>query len=599
MTQTESRTEAQRQPPSPQSPKVGKLRPSQAVTQHGPGAIVDLPELSVIIAGIGNWFPTEADRVAEPRLERWLGVQGLYRPPVGRPGVFGGIPAFIFPEYLVCPHKKCRRLALYGDFTSHDRGEFRCNAPVHRDLTVKPTAFPARFLVACPRGHIDDFPWRDWVHKGATDCSRPLKLEDRGRTGSANDLQVECECGEKRGLGDAFKREAHAGCTGRQPWLHPSNREAGCTAEPRTILRGASNAYFPVTASALSIPPWSDPIQLELTRYREGLAKVDSKEKLKAGLEMELLNVGDMLQRWSVEDIWKALSAEADQAETNLKVREYQSFIHPELPSETGTEFEIDERDVPPTLERHADLVVAATRLREVRALRAFNRIDAVPDFGERTDVREVEVRMAPIGGRGDNWRPAVELRGEGVFIRLAENVVRDWEAREAVKAREAFLAPKFHEYWQIPGEVPFPGMRYVLLHTFAHALIREMSLECGYSSSSLQERIYCEAGDDPMSGILIYTASSDSDGSLGGLVDLALPRRLDPIVDAALRNSAFCASDPLCAGGDAGSHDRLNGAACHACLLLAETSCEFGNRLLDRNVLTSTLVHKELELFG
>jgi hypothetical protein len=146
--------------------------------------------------------------------------------------------------------------------------------------------------------------------------------------------------------------------------------------------------------------------------------------------------------------------------------------------------------------------------------------------------------------------------------------------------------------------EREFPGMRYVLLHTLAHVLIRQLALDCGYSSSALRERIYCRTSDEAMAGLLIYTASSDSDGSLGGLVDQAGPDRLGSVLANALRESAYCASDPLCGGGDIGAATNLNGAACHACLLLAETSCEFGNRLLDRATLVETLGDRGMAFF-
>lgn len=77
----------------PRSPKVGKLRPSQVVTQHGPGAVVDLPELSVIIGGTNHWFTTGIDRVCEPRLEAFLHVRALYRPPQPEPGKLDGLPS--------------------------------------------------------------------------------------------------------------------------------------------------------------------------------------------------------------------------------------------------------------------------------------------------------------------------------------------------------------------------------------------------------------------------------------------------------------------------------------------------------------------------
>lgn len=582
------------------SVKVGKLRPSQAVTQHGPGAVVDLPELSVIMSGINHWYPSARDRIVEPRLEAFIQASALFRAPKPGPAHFGGLPAFIFPEYLVCPRGKCRRLAPFTDYAFQDRvGDFRCVSPAHSGDGRKPTVFPARFLVACPRGHIDDFPWREWAHSGATDCSGELKLIDRGSSGSANDLLVECSCGKKQPLGRAFQRDAHGYCSRRQPWIGPKRiDDRECEEAPRTILRGASNAYFPVVASALSIPPFSDPIHQDLAPHLEQLKTAGSRDKLKAGLEQGFYDIGDLLSRYTIDVIWEALARQDDPpVEEDLRDREYAALMNPEHAVEPEAEFEAQHRDAPETFRGQISNVIAATRLREVRALRAFTRIDSLPDVGERHDVSKVEARLAPIGLKEVTWRPATELRGEGIFLRPDEKALVAWEHAGPVTARAEELGPAFEDAWQNRGMVTFPGMRYVLLHSLAHVLMREMSLDSGYSSSALRERIYCSP-EKEMAGILIYTASSDSDGSLGGLVDLAIPDRLEPIIEEALRGSRFCAADPLCAGGAAGTHTNLNGAACHACLLLAETSCEMGNRLLDRAVLSGTIAEGSLAFF-
>jgi hypothetical protein len=585
------------------SRKVGKLRPSQVVTQHGPGAVVDLPTLSVVMAGINYWKKTDSDRVSEPRLEQFLRVDALFRPPVPGPGKFGGLPAFLFPEYLVCPAEGCRRIRHYSRFSYNERHrEYRCDNLQQHHNGRAITVFPARFMIACARGHMDDFPWAMWAHGGASDCDSDLVLEDRGFSGSANDLYVKClkHGGQGSALGAAFGGGVLGGCSGRRPWLSPTDHEAGCGEATRTILRGASNAYFALESSALSIPPWSDPIQLAVAPYREQLKTADSFTKLKAGVEGEFYDISELLQHYTIDQIWDALSREPE-AEENLKIREYESFVHPEQAMEPGAEFDVEDVRVPPGFTKPMVQVAAAYRLREVRALRGFTRIDAVLDLGERTDVQELEVRVAPLGLRENRWLPAVALRGEGLFVRLAEDLVHEWETRPAVAAAGTELQSLFTE-WLVQRGVdvrPFPGMRYVLLHTLAHVLLRTMSLECGYSSSALRERIYCNVGNEPMSGLLIYTASGDSEGSLGGLVDLAEPSRLGPIILESLRDARFCASDPLCGDRGFSTAGQLNGSACHACLLVAETSCEFSNRLLDRNVLVETVGDRQTSFFA
>jgi hypothetical protein len=150
-----------------------------------------------------------------------------------------------------------------------------------------------------------------------------------------------------------------------------------------------------------------------------------------------------------------------------------------------------------------------------------------------------------------------------------------------------------------IPPEELKPA-RLVLLHTFSHVLVRQLALDSGYSSASLRERLYCSGSQARMAGILIYTATPDSEGSLGGLVELAKPGKLGPLIERALESSRLCANDPLCADREGilqGSD--LNGAACHACLLLSETACELGNFHLDRGVLMGTLGGNDLAFFS
>lgn len=133
---------------------------------------------------------------------------------------------------------------------------------------------------------------------------------------------------------------------------------------------------------------------------------------------------------------------------------------------------------------------------------------------------------------------------------------------------------------------------RYLLLHTLSHLFIQQLALDCGYSSASLRERIYSSPDPrEPMAGILVYTATSDSEGSLGGLVEMGRPDFLGPMLTRGLQDAQLCANDPLCADREPNSTGtQLNGAACHACLLISETACEAGNNFLDRGVLVRTL---------
>lgn len=583
---------------------IGDIRPSQIITTFGPGSIVDLRTLSVIIAGLDYWNPLDEELIDEPRLLRALGKHAFYRPASrvdhrGQP--VGGVPTIIFPAWLVCP--RCGRLAPWQEFVwEQKRQRFLCKE-TRCPGKGNAVAFPSRFIVACPNGHLDDFPWLTCVHGGqAQDCQGPLKLVDRGLSGSISDLLVVCEgCGARRPMGHAFgeQRAAAIGpCTARRPWLGTDDVDPdGCDAEPRPLLRGASNAWFPVLRSALSIPPWVNPVQEAVGKYERHMIRLDSLEKVE--MFLELGNYPE-LERFTAEEIWSALQERRNRTlrtVTDLLWEEWLAFRQPS--AGTGkTEFETRQVGLPPGPEPWLARVVQATRLREVRAILGFTRIDAL---GEPGDDSAAEIKIAPLSRRPMDWLPAVEIRGEGIFIEFHEDALRTWENRDDVKTLSGNLS-RIYALWRKERGLPdaaFPGIRYVLLHSIAHMLIRQLSLDCGYSASSIRERIYCSSNPDkPMAGILLYTAVADSEGSLGGLVELGEPDRFGLLMRAALRGATVCSSDPLCAEHRAEEHGILNGAACHACLMVSETSCERGNRLLDRNLAVPTFAGSSLAFF-
>jgi hypothetical protein len=228
-------------------------------------------------------------------------------------------------------------------------------------------------------------------------------------------------------------------------------------------------------------------------------------------------------------------------------------------------------------------------RLREVRVLTSFTRILPSTSSDEKY--------LSPLYETHPGWLPGMEVLGEGIFIELLPEKLADWETRSDVRARADRIDTKYRATFRQRGTNPDRTIspRLLLLHTLAHALINEWSLDCGYPASSLRERLYSSV---TMAGFLIYTATSDSAGSLGGVIAEATPERLDVSLEGALARSSWCSSDPLCSESDASGVDSLNLAACHACILLPEVSCEEMNVLLDRGLLVGTLAHPELGFF-
>ncbi len=286
----------------------------------------------------------------------------------------------------------------------------------------------------------------------------------------------------------------------------------------------------------------------------------------------------------------------------NLKLPEWEVFAHPG-PHRASREFQI--RPVPPPTEWTAVLerVVLVERLRVVQALVGFTRIQSPGDFD---DVEELpEDRRAPLSREQPRWLPAVEVRGEGIFLQFREDGLQGWVRGGPAATQREQVFHETHARWRQSRNLPplpvtFPNLRYLLLHTIAHALIRQLSLDCGYAMASIRERIYSlnpEDEDGPMAGVLLYTAATDSEGTLGGLVRLGEPDELGRHISFALERASLCASDPLCAEHVPDQYG-LHGAACHACLFLPETSCERGNKYLDRTLLVPTVAEPGIALF-
>ena len=574
--------------------RAGKVRPSQTVTQFGPGALIDLPTLSMVVTGIGDWETSTARRVDEPRLARKLGVDFFRRPPFYRPqSGTGGLPVRVFPRFMVCP--LCNRLAPHTAFKFEERPntEYVCTAAHSRGR--EQSVYPARFMVACRRGHLDDFPWHHYVHGYDVECQAELRLTDSGRTGAMTDLWVRCSVHHKsRNLGQATGTNARKRlpkCRGFRPWLGTKSFEQ-CDEEIHVILRGASNAYFPVVESAISVPPWSDPIQLAIGEYVEELAKVNSLEDL--NMFLKFVNV-PALDEFPPEQVWAGIQRRrsGDLGIDDLRREEWTSLTRNKGHIDPKAEFQIRPTPIPKGVGKYIAGVTQVVRLREVRALRGFTRIDPIPDIGDLGEVEAINAGLAPLAANRLSWLPGIDQRGEGVFLRLVESSVARWEESTPVSVlhnRHAAAQSEWYAARDMVTPQPKPA-RYLLLHALAHLLIRQFGLDCGYASSSLRERIYCSKGPDAMAGILIYTASPDSEGSLGGLVEMSLPDHLGPMLERALEGSKLCSNDPLCADREvSATGTQLNGAACHACLLESETSCESGNNYLDRAVLVGTL---------
>lgn len=590
----------------------GELRQSQVVTTFGPGAMLDLPNHSVLVSGLDFWS-RGGDEIVEPRLTSKLaqivGVPTLklYSPPPKQDDPTATptwIDVFQFPEWFITqdvdPHDGAtttrsrmlvHRLALHrGKFIDLDRR--------------RRSVVPVRFVRACRNGHIGDVDWYSFVHGGQTDCRRQLWIDERGTSGDLSEVWIRCECGRERTMAQAaiLQNRALGHCDGSRPWLGPRMREQ-CGEPNRLLIRTASNAYFPQTMTVISLPDRDETVRQAVDAVWEFLEAAESeadvaRERKKARVKAALDGISD-------QEAWiqiRSRRGEAANQDRPVKVAEMETLIacQEEL-GEDRPDGKFFARKLPPAMWNQPWMsaisnVVLVHRLREVIAQVGFTRFEsAAPDIEGELEIGVCRAELA----REVTWLPAVENKGEGIFLEFSSAAIEAWMRQPQVAGRGQLLEAGFHSWL---GEHQgshrrFPGLPFLMLHSFSHLLITAVALECGYPASSIRERIYALPGLGY--GILLYTGTSDAEGTLGGLIQVG--RRIHHHVRNALEIGELCSNDPVCAQHEPHNpHEQrfLHGAACHGCLLIAETSCEQRNDFLDRALVVPTVDHLGAEFF-
>lgn len=602
----------------PKIPPTGELRRSQVLTTFGPGAMVDLPNHSVLIGGLEYWRG-DKQRVFEERLQTWLCQKlnvpelKLFAPPVDagdEAAPMSGIDVFQFPGWFLgqvdetwkAPDGRIYRTRPLLPWDRLVEGGY-----LNRGRKIKPVV-PVRFVQACVRGHLSDIDWYGFVrHDYKTDRSGDLWFDEGG---AGNDFAEIYVRDEKNGNGRRPLSEAMVPdgsvlgfCRGRSPWLGP-RVVAPCDRPNRLLVRSASNAYFSQTVSVISLPDRDQALRSAVDRVWEDYLKYCDdegdvrKERRKEKVQAALEGFTDAAV-WA--DIGRRLSGTAP-AEKGIKQVEIETLLaQKDTLGEDQPEGDFYARTQPlGTLPRgvagKVDRLVLVHRLREVSAQVGFTRFEStLPDIDGELDL---DVELAPLA-RDLTWLPANENRGEGVFLSFSPDAIRRWLKREEVKARGKQLIAGFEEWKKRKkiDEAGFAGLPYIMLQSLSHLLITALSLDCGYSASAIRERIY--AGESGY-GILLYTGTAGSEGSLGGLVEMG--KNIGRHLERALELGRLCSNDPVCAQHNpADPHEErfLHGAACHGCLLIAETSCERRNELLDRALVVPTVATPGAAFFG
>ena len=592
---------------------VGEIRKSQSITTYGPGSLIDFPRMSAIVDGIDNWENSlgrtnfDKMKIHERNLEKILGKKYFIQPQMIQSKNFiNGINARRFPEYCYCP--ECGALDKYYRLEKKEINTTDYNREVYCGICFqsknrKVKLIPSRFVIACKCGHIDEFPYDWWVHRNKGQCGKSkLTISISKTTNSLEGIIIKCQCGAEENLGGIMDVGAlyQRRCYGWMPWLGRSDDNKSwytdlpqgeyCENELRVLQRGANNVYYPKIVSALTIPPYSSRIQRILASDIEMLsAECEKPEALKrANLEYYFESNATRL-KCNFEQFLHEL--DYAMGNVNLGITRIRDLVEGEYEALCDedcldADFLTIESEVPMEFSKYIDQVKIVGRLREVQVLQGFTRI-----------LHE-DAMIAPLSKKPLLWLPGNELYGEGIFIRLNEEQVKTWEKKN--QKRYAPLVKRANNNFLSATKVSSQNVRYILLHTLAHLIIRELTTQCGYTSASLKEKIYSSEGEEKeMCGILIYTASSDSDGSLGGLARQGVTEKLRDILLTMLEEASWCSNDPICIDSTSQGYASLNYAACHACGLLPETSCECGNVLLDRGAIIGTAEDTSLGYFA
>ncbi|MFI8090207.1 DrmB family protein [Streptomyces sp. NPDC086080] len=580
-----------------------RVRQSQTVVPFGVGAVFDIQGESFVATGIGDWPSRGRQPIESARLAGRLGVSGFFAAPATANDRFDiadapGAPYIRFPSWLFCG--ACRRMKRWR-IADEKHGQ----APRCPSCSPARTLAPMRFVQICQAGHLSDVDWWFWAHsrrdggeRGQCGEREKLKFLVSERASGLEALSVACtakDCGAVRDLLDVLGTHGLR-CSGRNPWQRASEA-VQCPRPVQIVQRTAGNLYYPIVHSALDIPETDVPAHAD-----DALADQVREHHLWVSLCRDAASPRAVLFRQMIQEdtgaddaLLDALLAEETgvmsptttaaasegPAKPDLSREEWAAFTAPVPPATRDfalreTTLGLAEETAEPWagLAGHFGRIVLADRLREVRALSGFTRVS--PD-----------ATVVPADtSRRLKWLPAVEVFGEGIFLTLDRAALKDWEddpdVRRRVKGMRADLDRSFQKDRLESVTGPELSPRFVLLHTLAHLLIRQLSFESGYTTASLRERIYARPEQDQY-GVLVYTAAGDAEGTLGGLVRQGEPPRLAETLLRMTESAAWCSADPLCAEHAGQGFGNLNRAACHACALLPETSCEAGNSLLDR----------------
>lgn len=618
--------------------KVAKrtIRRSHIISTYGVGSIYQFKNRysiqgesdSLMLAGLDEWFDSESTipeewKIHEPRLQNLLSKDFFVNPPDYRTRSedlrlnFKKLPYVRFPNWHRC--FSCGWMKKESSFKINPVCNSHVETKGHKAFEkcsknkVPKSLIPVRFIVTCNKGHIDDFPFMEWVHQGKNyhenDCHLKIIGGKQGNASLAG-LSIKCVTCDTKPVSLAaffgghnrdsenpengpFSRINYK-CTGRRPWLNSNQK---CEEKnPKVILRGASNAYYSVVKSSIYIPLLTEHFDqniLDIIDHpikwnsisKEAVKKKDQPDAFKNYIE-DIANFSNV----SPESLFLAVNKKLgklneqiqeitkDNSEENYRFQEYNFIINKKKSSGVQMlkkQMNLEDYNI---ISDFFENIFLISRLIETRVQMGFTRLLPYDEGMKAENIQSLS--------KGNfKWLPGMVVRGEGIFLQFKKEKLDQWISSFNSSSIES-IKKNYNQSRKDRGLSPRNiNSKFILIHTFAHLLINQLSYSCGYASAALRERIYCNLSnkEKEMQGVLIYTSSGDSEGTLGGLVREGEPQNLTRIVLEAFKKALNCSYDPVCLETTSQGLGGTNASSCHACTFLAETSCEEGNQLLDR----------------
>ncbi len=519
----------------------------------------------------------------------------LHMPPEAKEtaqGLSGAcLPAILFPRFARC--KKCG--LLHNQPWKKQRQALSekvyCQAEDCGEILEQVT-----WCAVSSKGHLAEVPWHYVCHIGSKGkCEADYDAEYLKVKVNKNGKKIIfcLKCGYSNNK--SFENLRNLNFINRQqPWIFENSPVLEDADKVEILEVNNPGVYLSERVNALVIPPESrinqsalvdqlfrnsmlcrDIETIRLPLRRRGKIKKIASEFRVTDKEVEdaLKKIKDgypFLDDFSVNDLYEDeykafLVPLKDQKEdedfvTEHLTEQWKALAAPTLPVELSM------------IISRVDQLVSIKRLREIQVFKGFYRLSS----------EEQDRRVPPDITGESNWLPAIELFGEGVFFTLDEALLQQWETTPALMIRADEIKQRYEKTQINLSQDVGVSPRFILLHTLAHLLIRELEATAGYPAASLKERIYCDSAKK-MAGILIYTAVPDIAGSLGGIINSAEPVAFLSILDKVFKKAYWCSLDPVCTEHEGQGPGWLNRAACHACSLIPEPSCEYGNVFLDR----------------